>query len=145
MGNRAVLAIGSEQSAKFGIYLHWNGGRPSVEGLLDATRELMKDRGPDAIYGPARLVQVIGNFMGGTLSLGLGALDELDCDNGDNGVYYIDPESLQIIGRKFAPPTEQAKDGYREGVRDCAIKQSKEPFTREERERAKRAAKAVQS
>lgn len=127
MGNRAVIAIGNPKEAKFGIYLHWNGGRASVEGFLDATRELMKDRGPDAQYGAARLVQVIGNFFGGTTSLGLDTLDNLDCDNGDNGVYYVDPESLEIVGRKYQR-REQIDKEYRNGVRQDAIAKNYDHF-----------------
>ena len=129
MGNRAVIAFGTKQTAKFGIYLHWNGGRDSVEAFLDAARHLMKSRGPDRTYGPARLVQVIGNFMGGCLSVGLGSLDDLDCDNGDNGTYYVDPESLQIVGRAYHDPkNEQMKAEHRKGVLEKCIEKNAAHF-----------------
>jgi hypothetical protein len=130
MGNRAVIALGNKQDAKIGIYLHWNGGRDSVEGFLDATRELMKDPGPDAQYASARLIQVIGNFFGGTTSLGLDLLENLDCDNGDNGVYFVDPESLVITGREFARE-EQSDTKHREGVKQKAIEKNRVHFLKQ--------------
>lgn len=130
MGNRAVIAIGNEQQAKIGIYLHWNGGRASVEAFLAATRELMKSRGPDHQYGPARLVQVIGNFLGGSLSLGLDSLDQLDQDNGDNGVYFVNPESLQIVGRKYAPAEEQNEREHYDGVLAECLQKNKRLFAK---------------
>ncbi len=102
MGNRAVIALGEEPTS-IGIYLHWNGGPESVKAFLDATRTLMKSRGADDQYVPARLIQVIGNFFGGVTSLGIGQLKNLDCDNGDNGVYVVDPGTLEITARKHVP------------------------------------------
>jgi hypothetical protein len=129
MGNRAVIAFGTEPT-DIGIYLHWNGGPEKVKAFLDATRTLMKARGPDAQYGPARLIQVIGNFVGGVHSLGIGQLRTLDEDNGDNGVYTVDPESLEIIGRRFArgDATFNQKE-YMETMAE-ALEASAEPFRR---------------
>jgi len=107
MGNRAVLSIGPYSDNAIGIYLHWNGGRDSIEGFLAATKSVMESRGQDAQYAPARLVQVIGNFFGGNTSVGLGLCKDLDCDNYDNGVYEIDPQTMTIIGRKFHKGDEQ--------------------------------------
>ncbi len=62
MGNRAVITTPDK---KMGIYLHWNGGRDSVEAFLHYC-ELHGFRSPDRDpYGWARLCQVIGNFFGG--------------------------------------------------------------------------------
>ncbi len=106
MGNRAVIGFG-DGPKDLGIYLHWNGGRDSVEGFLAAGRQLMGDRLGDGSYCAARLVQVIGNFLGGTTSLGLGTIDQLDADNGDNGLYIVDPDTLKITGRKYHSGEEQ--------------------------------------
>tara|TARA_R110000851_G_scaffold207743_1_gene360120 strand:- start:198 stop:569 length:372 start_codon:yes stop_codon:yes gene_type:complete len=103
MGNRAVLEF---KDNSVGIYLHWNGGRNTVEPLLDVAREYGV-RGDN--YGIARLAQMIGNFFGGTLSIGVGLVDSMDCDNGDNGVYLID-NKLNIIERKYFSGQEQTKD-----------------------------------
>lgn len=105
MGNRAVIAFKNSPNA-IGIYLHWNGGRDSVEGFLAAAKKLGV-RGNDESYALARLTQIIGNFMGGTLSLGLGTLAELDCDNGDNGLYIVDAATFEIKERVFKRGPEQ--------------------------------------
>ena len=100
MGNRAVLAFGNiDDDSTLGIYLHWNGGRDSIEGFLQAARALGV-RPNDEVYAAARVCQIIGNFFGGTLSVGVSTLGRLDTDNGDNGVYEITPD-LYIGKRKF--------------------------------------------
>ena len=92
MGNRAVIAFQSADLDKVqpdtvGIYLHWNGGPESVTAFLDAAKELGVR--PDD-YGVARLCQIIGNWFGGTLSIGVSTINHLDTDNGDNGTYVVD-------------------------------------------------------
>ncbi len=102
MENRAVITT---KAKKIGVYVHWNGGRDSVEAFLKYC-ELQKFCSPDTdCYGWARLVQVISNFFGGTASIGIGEYSRLDTDNGDNGVYII--ESWEIVGREFFEGTEQ--------------------------------------
>ena len=67
MGNRAIITTKEGyQNNGAGIYLHWNGGRDSVEGFL-LYAKLQGCRGGD--YGLARMTQYIGNWFGGTLSL----------------------------------------------------------------------------
>jgi len=102
MGNRAVITT---RHKKLGIYLHWNGGRDSVEAFLKYC-ELKEYRCPSKDhYGWARLCQVIGNFFGGSCSIGINTYSNLDIDNGDNGVYII--EDWKIVGREFEPTWEQ--------------------------------------
>jgi len=66
MGNRATLKFKDEANQP-NIYLHWNGGRASVEAFLNVAKamELRADS-----YGVARMCQIVGNFFGGNLSLG---------------------------------------------------------------------------
>lgn len=98
MGNRAVITTEDKQ---IGIYLHWNGGRDSVEGFLLYCK-LKEYRCPENdCYGWARLCQVIGNFFGGECSVGIDKYDRLDTDNGDNGTYII--KDWQIVGKEFEP------------------------------------------
>lgn len=102
MGNRAVITT---KDKKIGVYLHWNGGRDSVEAFLKYC-DLKGYRPPEYdCYGWARLCQVIGNFFGGGLSLGIDQYDRLDKDNGDNGVYVI--ENWKIIDRLYHDYPEQ--------------------------------------
>ena len=93
MGNRAVIAFQEEnwravQPDSLGIYLHWNGGPESVTAFLDAAEKLGVRREDE--YGAARLCQIIGNWFGGTLSIGIGTCRTMDTDNGDNGTYVVD-------------------------------------------------------
>ena len=102
MGNRAVITT---RDKILGVYLHWNGGRDSVEGFL-AYCKLKGYRCPEKDnYGWARLCQIIGNFFGGECSVGIDLYDKLDRDNGDNGVYII--ENWEIVDREYAPTYEQ--------------------------------------
>lgn len=109
MGNRAVITSKENfENNGIGIYLHWNGGRDSVEGFLKYC-ELKGYRSPTSdCYGWARLTQVISNFFGGTTSIGVDVINRLDCDNYDNGVYIID--GWEIVDRKYHEGREQ--DGY---------------------------------
>ena len=102
MGNRAVITT---KEKKIGVYLHWNGGRDSVTAFLTYCK--MKEyRTPESDnYGWARLCQVIGNFFGGSCSIGIDEYDVLDTDNGDNGVYII--ENWEIVDREFYNGAEQ--------------------------------------
>ena len=107
MGNRAVITWEKEkdpkQSHSLGIYLHWNGGIESVSAFLKYC-ELKGYRAPDSdCYGYARICQVIGNFFGGTVSLGIDECRFLDCDNWDNGTYIC--EGWHIIKRVYAHGT----------------------------------------
>lgn len=105
MGNRAVITT---EAKDLGVYLHWNGGRDSVEAFLLYCK-LKGYRCPENDnYGWARLCQVIGNFFRDGLSVGIDRYDKLDTDNGDNGVYII--KDWQIIGREFYDGPEQ--DSY---------------------------------
>ena len=106
MGNRAVITTKKNfENNGVGIYLHWNGGYDSVSAFLKYC-ELKGYRSPTSDnYGWARLCQVIGNFFGGSTSIGIDTVDKLDCDNWDNGVYIID--GWKIVDRKYFDGDEQ--------------------------------------
>lgn len=106
MGNRAVITTKENMDNNgVGVYLHWNGGRDSVRAFLKYC-ELKGYRAPsEDNYGWARLCQVIGNFFGGSTSLGIDTVNHLDCNNWDNGVYLI--EGWEIVGRMYFEGEEQ--------------------------------------
>lgn len=109
MGNRAVITASKSKDVKnsndIGVYLHWNGGRDSVEAFLTYC-ELKGYRSPSSDnYGWARLCQVIGNWLGGDTSVGIDNCCHLDCDNWDNGVYII--EGWKIVDRQYFEGAEQ--------------------------------------
>lgn len=106
MGNRAVITSKENfENNGIGIYLHWNGGYDSVSAFLKYC-ELKGYRSPESDnYGWARLCQVIANYFGGSTSIGIDVVNNLDCDNWDNGVYII--EGWEIVDRKYNRYGEQ--------------------------------------
>ena len=68
MGNRAIIkGIGTD----IGVYIHQNGGYDFVRAFTEYCK-LKGYRSPEEdSYGIARLCQVIGNFFGGTTSVGI--------------------------------------------------------------------------
>lgn len=88
MGNRAIV---KPEGQNIGVYLHWNGGIDSVTAFLKYC-ELKQYRGFDDAYGLARFTQVVGNFFGGGLSIGIETgVDENRVEDYwlDNGVYVV--------------------------------------------------------
>ena len=114
MGNRAVilskndmLANGKINPNQVGVYLHWNGGRDSIESFLKYCK-LKGYRSPSTdCYGWACLCNVISNFFGDGMSLGIDVASRLDCDNYDNGVYIID--RWEIVERLYNRGAEQGE------------------------------------
>lgn len=103
MGNRAVITT---KEKEIGIYLHWNGGRASIEGFLQVCEEMGFRPPSQDDYGWARLAEVCCVFMGNDgLSVGVNLYKNLDTNNGDNGVYIID--GWKIVGREYNPGTEE--------------------------------------
>lgn len=102
MGNRAILkAKGNDNK---GVYLHWNGGRDSIEAFLKYC-ELRGFPGFEDSYGMARFVQVVSNFFGAD-GLSIGITDHVE-SAGDNGVYVI--EGWKIVDRIDFNGVEQKK------------------------------------
>lgn len=98
MGNRAIVK-GKGQT--LGVYLHWYGGYESVRSFTEYCK-LKGYRSPETDnYGIARLCQVVGNYFGGGLSLGIMEIDKeltpeiVDSYCLDNGVYEI--ENWEIV------------------------------------------------
>lgn len=93
MGNRAIVKPKGED---IGVYLHWNGGIDSVTAFLEycKLKEYRNFGGKFADgYGIARFCQVVGNFFGGGLSIGVETdvketKEYAECI--DNGIYIID-------------------------------------------------------
>lgn len=113
MGNRAVITFGQDVNSPC-IYLHWNGGRASVEAFLLAARHLGLRGCPEAGHGLAGkhaeamvlddLAGIIGRHYFGH-DVGYTVYREqygrTDKDNGDNGVYLLNRD-LTIGGRLYS-------------------------------------------
>jgi len=101
MGNRAIIKADGSSAA---IYLHWNGGRDSVQAFLTYCK-LKGHRPPETDgYGWARLCQVIGNYFGGSLSIGIVSA-EATGEYCDNGAYII--KNWEIVRRENFDGPEQ--------------------------------------
>lgn len=111
MGNRAVITT---RKRDLGLYVHWNGGRDSVEAFLRYC-ELRGFRCPEQDdYGWARLCQVVANFMGvNGLSVGIMPYttdEEMVACGDDNGVYVI--EGWRIVDRVYPWEDFEEQEGY---------------------------------
>ena len=69
----------------------------------------------------AMLVNVITNFFEDGLSCGIGIAEKMDCDNYDNGVFFIGDE-WNIVGRKFSHGEQYGYD-LRDMIRKIDEKQ----------------------
>lgn len=123
MGNRAVVT--TKSAAGFcedaiGIYLHWNGGRDSVTAFLKYC-ELQGFRSPEKDSDSWRKFQQI--VMNYGLTADHDKCKNLDCDNGDNGVYMI--ENWKIVGRKYMEHAEQDVYPLKDMLLDIDEKQPK--------------------
>lgn len=93
MGNRAIV---KPKGQNIGVYLHWNGGIDSVTAFLEYCKlKGYRNFGGNFAdgYGVARFCQVVGNFFGGGLSVGIedGVEETEECARYlDNGIYVID-------------------------------------------------------
>ena len=95
MGNRCAIRVGENPTSE--IYLHWNGGPESVVAFVEYAAQ--NAAGCCDKYFLARLTQVIGNWMGGNMSLGIYPVGS--SDGGDNGIYHV-KSVVQVDGsRKF--------------------------------------------
>lgn len=103
MGNRCII---KGENSNIGVYLHWNGGKKSVYSFLKYCKEKQYRDLSDG-YGVARLCQVIGNYFGGTLSIGVEIVndDKLEevAEHLDNGIYIINSnwEEIKHIGNCY--------------------------------------------
>jgi len=102
MGNRAVVCFTDTNKSPAvyapAVYVHWNGGRASVEGYLRAARLLHLD--PDM----AEFHRLVEGYLGS--SAHLQTVGTSDCDNGDNGQYMVSPE-WEIVSRKHTRRGEE--------------------------------------
>ncbi len=117
MGNRAGITSAPYDNNAVGIYVHWNGGRASVEGFLQACKQLgFRSPEADPRHSFARLTQAIATFFGNDgLSVGVGRCCDLDTDNYDNGVYLIGGD-WEIVGREFWSGEEEVNPEKTEAI-----------------------------
>ena len=117
MGNRAVITTKNTSQIPILSASTCTGTEAATRFRLSSSTasKRLPPAGKDC-YGWARLCQVVGNYFGGGLSIGIDACSRLDCDNWDNGVYII--EGWEIVDRRFAPEEEQQQYDLLEMLRD---------------------------
>lgn len=132
MGNRAVIAfVGSTDKSKC-IYLHWNGGRASVEAFLKAARYLRLNK-LDRRWGyvdQERAMQQLGtliarHFFGHDTGMTVYVEDfgYADKDNGDNGLYTIS-EDYYIVGRRYISGGEEVNPEKTRAIFDQIVERA---------------------
>jgi hypothetical protein len=121
MGNRAILTFSTDENAP-ALYLHWNGGRASVLGMLKAARQLgIVDAARAKCGSDEQLRDELGHMIAGRFfGVELDSLHVYRCEYaggncGDNGVYLLGRD-LTIENRLQAPPVEEL-----DGLKTAAI------------------------
>ena len=111
MGNRAVITFNTADNAP-AIYLHWNGGRASVQGFIDAARALGLRHAPTAAAHTQALDQLAELLARHYFRCNVGMTvyrlhyAGADRDNGDNGTYLLGHD-LTIIERFYKPGPDE--------------------------------------
>ena len=111
MGNRAVITFSTAGNAP-AIYLHWNGGRASVQGFIDAARALGLRHAPTAAAQTEALDQLAELLARHYFRCNVGMTvyrlhyAGADRDNGDNGTYLLGHD-LTIIERFYKPGPDE--------------------------------------
>lgn len=120
MGNRAVISFSTTPTAP-SIYLHWNGGRCSVEGFLlgclDAGYQSTGDQQADMDQIERAIAPFFACDGQRRLSIYTQTVSRADKSNGDNGWYILDQTTLEIIGRRCRTGGEEINDTKRDEIR----------------------------
>ena len=117
MGNRAVLVWkdkdGNYDDNSIGVYLHWNGGRDSVEAFLAYCEMCGYESPTEDPIGYERFVEVVRGFFGSSrTTVETAPISQLDTDNYDNGMYVC--RGWDIVDRKYLRGKEQLCYGFRD-------------------------------
>lgn len=104
MGNRAVIAFETGASQPC-IYLHWNGGRASIEAFLKFAQETGIGKLPleSAVEMLARSIGLWMEVEVNKSTVYIEPYSRADKNNHDNGVYLVDRERMEITGRAHVP------------------------------------------
>lgn len=92
MGNRATITTAPFNRKNAAIYVHWNGGRTSIEAFCKAAKELgYRSPASDPSYAMARLTGLICTYFGleADTSVGVGTVDDLIEAGDDNGCWVL--------------------------------------------------------
>lgn len=111
MGNRAVITFSQHKTSPC-IYLHWNGGRASVEAFIKSAKHLGLHVCKNE-YDEHKVLDLLAEMIATHFfesKVGMNVYREqygrADKDNGDNGVYVLDSK-LNICKRIHATVYEE--------------------------------------
>lgn len=129
MGNRAVITFMNHATSPC-IYLHWNGGRASVEGFLGAAKDLgmMPSNFNHESEFLDKFAELIATrFFNCTVGMTVyrERFGSADTDNYDNGVFLIDSK-LNIIGRMFKRSKDEIDPKKTNDIRESIVKAATE-------------------
>lgn len=134
MGNRAVISFSKAPNAP-SLYFHWQGGRDSIEGFLQAAIDLGYHHVGSQKADMDQLETFFRPFFAEKtrcMSIYRQPVSQADKDNGDNGWYLIDPITLEIVGREFKRYGEQIDQEKKKYVHDTVVLENSRPACRYE-------------
>lgn len=102
MSNSGVIQF--KDNNEYGVYLHWNGGRDSIEAFLKYCK--LKGYTNNDM---CRFIQTVSNYFGGGNSIYLEPINKISADH---GIYIVD--NWEIIGRKNFNYSEQSEHNLKE-------------------------------
>ena len=120
MGNRAVISCFTNNTSP-SLYLHWNGGRASVEGFLAGCLDAGYAATGDQVADMDQIERCLRPFFarnGECLSIYRQPVGRADTDNGDNGWYILDQSTLAITGRLHKREAEEINAAKTADIRD---------------------------
>ena len=120
MGNRAVISFFTNTTSP-SLYLHWNGGRASVEGFLAACLDAGYQATGDQKQDMDQIERCLRPFFarnGECMSIYRQPVGRADTDNGDNGWYILDQSTLAITGRLHKREAEEINAAKTADIRE---------------------------
>ena len=114
MSNSGVIQF--KNNNEYGVYLHWNGGRDSVEAFLQYCK--LKGYSNNDM---CRFIQVVSNYFGGGNSI---YLQPISKTYSDHGIYIVN--DWEIIERKNYHYNEQKEYDLNEMLLEIDQSQPKE-------------------
>lgn len=132
MGNRAVISFSTNPTAP-SIYLHWNGGRASIQGFLAGCIESGYAATGDQAQDMDQIERRLRPFFarnGECLSIYRQPVGRADTDNGDNGWYILDQSTLAITGRLHKREAEEINADKTADIREYIARINSAPRCR---------------
>ena len=115
MGNRGVIRINQPGMEQY-LYLHWQGGRDSVEGFLEVAKELRLPPNNQGLKALAHIINDVAfeqtefDWPEKQLTVYIHEGSGEDYDLGDHGIYVVDLD-WNIVGREGRTQEEGYLDG----------------------------------